>query len=206
VPERENIALLLAQGSVRMLMGIKNVSGSYAQTSGTLMPGYKPSTQYMGMEDYNGVFAPGIPFIIGWQDPDFAWNAVRNQWLTTDSTLNAPYVLTKNENLTIRSTIEPIPSFRIELNGTRNKSTNKNEYYIADGFGNFNAYNPLTNGNFTISVITLKSAFEKSNADNGYSSETFEQFRKNREVIAKRLADQRTYDHASQYIPRIPNA
>lgn len=191
VPEKENIAILLAQGTVRMLMGIKNVSGSYSLTSGTLMPGYKPNTQYMGMEDYNGIYAPGIPFILGWQDPDFAWKAVRNQWLTTDSTLNTPFVLTSNENLTLRSTIEPLPGFRIELNGTRNKSTNKNEFYIADRFGQFNALNPQTKGNFTISVITLKSAFEKSNTDNDYSSETFEQFKNNRETIARRLAQSR---------------
>ena len=191
VPERENIVLLLAQGTVRMMMGIKNVSGAYSITSGTLMPGYKPSTQYMGMEEYNGVFAPGLPFIAGWQDPDFAWKAVQNQWLTTDSTLNAPFVLTHNENLTLRSTIEPLPGFRIELTGRRNLSSNKNEYYIPDGSGIFNAYNPQTTGNFTISIISLKSAFEKSNAKNNYTSESFERFRNNREVVAWRLARER---------------
>ena len=191
VPERENIALLLAQGSVRMLMGIKNVSGAYSVTNGTLMPGYKPSTQFIGMEDYNGVFAPGFPFVAGWQDPNFAWKAVQNGWLTTDSTLNSPFVLTHNENLTLRSTIEPLPGFRIELTGRRNKSSNKNEFYIPDSFGNYNAYNPQTTGNFSISVITLKSAFENSNSKNNYTSSTFEQFRKNREAIAWRLARER---------------
>jgi cell surface protein SprA len=201
VPEKENIALLIAQGSIRLLMGIKNISGTYSQTSGTLMPGYKPSTQYMGMEDYNGAFAPGVPFILGWQDPDFAWKAVRNQWLTTDSTLNAPFVLTQNQNFTIRSTIEPLPSFRIELTGTRNLSSNKNEYYIADGYGDFNAYNPITTGNFTISVLTLKSAFEQSNAKNDYTSKTFEQFRKNRQTIAARLANERAIASGGNYVP-----
>jgi cell surface protein SprA len=200
VPEKENIALLLVQGSIRMLMGIKNVSGGYSQTNGTLLPGYKPGTQYLGMEDYNGMFAPGFGFISGWQDPDFAWTAARNQWLSGDSTLNAPFMLTQNENITLRSTIEPISNLRIELNGSRNYSRNRNEYYIPDGSGRFNAYNPMTSGNFSISVITLKSAFESSNSDNNYISKSFQEFSESRLAIANRLASIRAAN--GNYNPR----
>jgi cell surface protein SprA len=200
VPEKESIAIFLAQGSLRMLMGIKNISGGYSQTNGTLLPGYKPGTQYLGLDDYNGMFAPGFGFISGWQDPDFAWTAVRNQWLSGDSTLNAPFMLTRNENITLRSTIEPISNLRIELNGSRNYSRNRNEYYIPDGSGRFNAYNPMTNGNFSISVITLRSAFESSNSDNNYISRSFQQFSENRLAIANRLASIRAAN--GNYNPR----
>jgi cell surface protein SprA len=188
VAEKQNIPLLLAQGVVRMMMGVKNINGSYSVTSGTLMPGYKPSTQYVGMQNYNDVMAPGFAFVAGWQDPDFAWKAVRNQWLTTDSTLNAAFILTQNNALTLRSTVEPLPNFRIEVSGTRNFSSNKNEFYIADSKGQFFANNPMTKGNFSISVFTLKSAFETSNAKNNYVSKSFDQFRENRLAIANRLA------------------
>jgi cell surface protein SprA len=191
VPERENVALLLFQGTIRMLMGVKNISGAYSVTSGTLMPGYKPTTSYMGMDQINGVFAPGLPFIAAWQDPDFAWKAIQNNWLTTDTTINAAFVLTQNQNLTVRSTVEPIPNLRIEISGTRNYSSNKNEFYIANSSGQFSAYNPITTGNFSISVITLRSAFEKSNEANNYLSESFSNFRDNRLSIARRLAKQR---------------
>ncbi|MFA5648041.1 MAG: cell surface protein SprA [Bacteroidales bacterium] len=191
VPERENIALLLFQGSVRMLMGVKNLSGSYSVTSGTLMPGYKPSTQYMGMQSLNGVMAPGFPFVAGWQDPDFAWKAVRNQWLSSDSTLNAAYMLTQNQNLTLRSTIEPLAGLRVEISGTRNLASNKNEFYLADSQGQFGAYNAMTTGNFSISILTLKSAFEKSSSKNDYISKTFKEFSQRRLSIAKELAGNR---------------
>lgn len=191
VAERENVALLVFQGAVRVLMGLKNVSGAYSITSGTLVPGYKPSTQYMGMEDYNGVFAPGLGFIGGWQDPDFAWKAVRNGWLTTDTSLNSPVVFTSNDNLTLRATVEPITNLRIEISGTRNLASNKNEYYLADGNGRFDAYNPMRTGNFSISVITLSSAFERSNTANGYESESFNRFRDMRLAMGRRLADER---------------
>ena len=191
VPERENIALLLFQGTVRMLMGVKNLSGSYSVTSGTLMPGYKPATQYMGMQSLNGVMAPGLPFVAGWQDPDFAWKAVRNQWLTTDSTLNAAYVLTQNQNLTLRSTIEPLPGLRLEISGMRNMASNKNEFYLADSQGNFGAYNAMTTGNFSISILTLGSAFEKSSSEDNYISKTFREFSQRRHSIASELANDR---------------
>jgi len=198
VPERENIALLLAQGSIRMLMGVKNFSATYSQTNGTLLPGYKPNTLYMGLDNYNGVYAPGLAFIAGWQDPDFAWNAVRNQWLSTDSTLNAPFILTHNENLNLRSSIEPLPGLRIEVNGVRSFSENRNEFYIPDQFGQFNAYNPMITGNFSISVITLSSAFEKNKGDN-YISESFSLFRDYRKRMAIRLASIR--EEAGNYVP-----
>jgi len=189
VPERENVAKFLFESSVRILMGVKNISGSFSQTNGTLMPGYKPNTQFLGMENNQGAFAPGFPFIAGWQDPDFAWKAVRNQWLTTDSTINAAYVLSRNENLTLRSTIEPLPNLRIEINALRSQTKNKNEYYLANEFGVFNNYNPMTTGNFSISIISLHSFLEKSNSKNNYISETFEQFKANRIVIANRLSE-----------------
>ncbi|MDD2196474.1 MAG: cell surface protein SprA [Bacteroidales bacterium] len=191
IPERENIALFLLEGTVRILMGVKNISGSFSQTNGTLMPGYKPNTQFLGMEKNQNVFAPGFPFVAGWQDPDFAWKAVRNNWLTTDSTINAAFMLSRNENITLRSTIEPLPNLRIELNALRSQTKNKNEYYLANEFGVFNSYNPMATGNFSISIISIHSLFERSTSKNNYISDVFEQFKANRLVIANRLSENR---------------
>lgn len=191
VPEKESTLKFLTEGTLRILMGVKSFALTYSETNGTLLPGYKPQTEYLGMTDFNRTFAPGFPFIAGWQDPDFAWNAVRNGWLSTDSTLNAPFVLTHNENLTLRTSIEPIPTFRVEVTGSRTFSKNRNEYYIADAVGNFSASNPVTTGNFSISVITLGSAFERVSAKNNYYSKTFEEFRQIRRDIALRFAQGR---------------
>ncbi len=191
VLERENIAIFMAQGLARIMMGVKNISGSFSQTNGTLLPGYMPKTQYMGLTDFNSTMAPGLPFVAGWQDSDFAWKAVRNDWLTNDSTLNSPFMLTTNENYSLRSTIEPISNLRIELSGTRNLAKNSNEYYIPDNMGNFDAQNKMTTGNFSISVISIKSAFEESTSENDYISNSFDQFRENRLAIAQRLAKNR---------------
>jgi cell surface protein SprA len=42
-------------------------------------------------------------------------------------------------------------------------------------------------GNFSMSAVSLRSAFEKSGADNGYFSKSFTTFLNNRGIIAKRL-------------------
>lgn len=203
VPEKENIALLITQGTIRVLMGVKNFSASYSETNGTLLPGYKPKTQYMGLEHNNGVFAPGWPFVAGWQDPEFAWKAVENQWLSTDTTINSPFVLTHNENLTLRTSIEPLPGFRIEVTGNRSYTQNRNEYIQADRFGNFNGYNPMTTGNFSISVITLGSAFQSSSSKNNYESDAFKEFSQNRFTIAQRFAKGRVPNAVHEYDPTV---
>ncbi|HOP04312.1 MAG TPA: cell surface protein SprA [Tenuifilaceae bacterium] len=201
VPEKDNPFILIAEGTIRALMGIKNMSASYSSTNGTSVPGYRPQTQYLGLSNQSGVWAPGFPFVAGWQDPDFAWKAVDNQWLSTDTTINSPFVLSHNENLTLRTSIEPFPGFRIEVSGNRSYSSNRNEYYQADALGVFDAYNPMTTGNFSISVITLGSAFQGSNRANNYVSEAFQQFSDYRLGIAKRFARQRVPNAEFNYDP-----
>ncbi len=201
VPERESMAKFLTEGTLRMLMGVKNFSATYSETNGTLLPAYKPKTEYLGMTDWGQTYAPGMAFVAGWQDSDFAWTAVRNGWLSNDTSLNSPFVLSHNQTIQLRSTVEPLPDFRIELSGTRSFSKNKNEYYLADAQGNFNAYNPIYNGNFSISVITLGSAFEGSSSKNNYSSKTFDRFKKIRIDVARRLAAERIPNATENYDP-----
>lgn len=206
VLSRSNPLKIIGETSLRVLMGVKNVAISYTETNGSTLPGYKPGTNYLGMDRLSAAGAPGFPFVLGWQDKDFAWRASENGWLSTDTTLNAPYALTHNENLTIRSTIEPFPGLRIELNGTRTYAKNHSELYLANRQGNFGAYNPLSTGSFSISIISIGSAFEKSNSDNDYLSEAFEQFKNNRIIIAQRLANNRAKGSSLGYNPNVVDA
>jgi cell surface protein SprA len=195
VPERTNAFKYIAEGTLRILMGVKTFSASYSQNNGTFIPGYKPTTKYFGMNSVNGAYAPGFEFISGWQDPEFAWKAIQNGWLSKDTTINKPVTFTNSENLTFRTTFEPIPNFKVELNAIRTYSTNLNEYYRANSQGVFDSYNPLTSGNFSMSVISLGTAFKSPNS-------VFNEFRNSRITIANRYADIRdqqsnTYDRGN---------
>ena len=196
VPEKANPFKFIAEGTLRILMGVKNFSVSYSENNGTLVPGYKPTTKYLGLNKMNGVTAPGLAFISGWQDPNFAWEAIQNGWLSKDTTLNNPVVFTNSENLTFRTTFEPIPNFKIEMNALRTYSRNRDEYYHPDVYGNFSIVSPTTNGSYSISVISVGTVFKSAN-------KVFADFKAARITIANRLADIRdgksnSYDPGNQ--------
>nr|WP_234408649.1 hypothetical protein [Marinilabilia salmonicolor] len=81
--------------------------------------------------------------------------AVENNWLTTDSTLNTPYIMTHTEDLNIRATIEPIKDLRIDITANRRYSNNMNEYYLFNGEQFRGAFNTMESGSFSMSFITL---------------------------------------------------
>jgi cell surface protein SprA len=96
-----------------------------------------------------------------------------------------------NKNLTFSANLSPIKDLKIDLTGGRTYSENLTENFNTidlDGDGLSDTYNPLiqnTLGNFNISTMLIKTSF--SNSDEN-SSETFDTFRENRLIIARRLA------------------
>lgn len=182
---------IVADNLVRIATGIKNLSVSYSSNNGTSLPGYLPESGFLGNADVQGVNAPGIPFLLGIQDRDFAMKAVENNWLTTDSTLNSPYIMTHSEDLNIRATIEPFDGLRIDLTGTRRFSKNINEYYLFNGDQFKGVFNTMESGSFSMSFNTLATAFEKIEHSGNYESDAYDQFLKNREIIARRLGEKR---------------
>src|SRR6185503_5397703 len=99
---------------------------------------------------------------------------------------------TLTRNLTLRSTVEPISGFRIELNASRSRAQNHSEYFryfkTTAGEEGFNSFSALDAGNFSISWLTINTAFTKDKKD--YTSEVFNKFNLNRQVISRRLASQ----------------
>ncbi|MFW6328404.1 MAG: cell surface protein SprA [Bacteroidota bacterium] len=154
-----------------------------------------------------GVNSPGVPFLLGWQNRDFAMTAVDNNWLTTDSTLNSPYTMSNTEDLTIRTTLEPIDNLRIDLNANRRQSNNISEYYL---FGNNDfrgVFNTQESGSFSMSFNTIGTAFDKIERSGSYESEAYNKFLENRETIARRLGEERrgsSYPTSGEYYENNP--
>jgi cell surface protein SprA len=171
-------------------MGIKNLTLTYTSDNGTYLPGFLPEPQLFGLRSANGVMAPGLGFAFGMQDPAFGDYAATNGWLTSDSTLNQAYTNSFDQNLRLSSSIEPFTDFRITVDATHSSNTELEQYYLYDN-GKFTAENIIYGGNFSMTVITIGSAFEKLTADNNYQSDAFEKFKNNRIEVSNRLADQR---------------
>ena len=200
IEKKENPLVFIAENTTRLLMSVKNVSVSYTITSGSALAGYKPTSTILGMDDgyvdHDGVGhsfeAPGWPYVLGWQDDNFAVDAIKNDWYTTDETFNAPYLMTENTNLNFRVTLEPVRGLKIDLTANRMQSENNNRYYSYDSF---EPYSEQVTGNFSMTYISIGSAFEGGSKDNNYYSQAFQDFKASRAVISQRFASGNSTPH-----------
>jgi hypothetical protein len=191
--------------ATRLLLSLKNVTVSWSRTEGTTLPGFMPGTSLLGMSTGDNLHAPGLPFVLGFQDNDFAKKAISHNWLSTSTYLNSPVIMTFNESILLRAQLEPIPDFKITLTASRSYTRNNSAYYTAgrDGLFPDSTRNAQQNGNFSISFIAIGSAFEKLSSSDNYNSPVFNKFKSNRLVIAQRLGTLRKQDLGANYNPKI---
>lgn len=204
--------------TTRMIVGLRTVSVNWSKNGGTVLPGYLPEPKLFGTGSFSGdpewgiaglesKMAPGFPFLFGWQDRDFAEKATRYGWVTTDTSLNQPFLIRDNERINIRATWEPLPDLRIDITADRSISKNISEFYSYEqGSGTFVANSTSESGNFSMSTLTFGTAFFKMGKGEVHSSESFENLKEYRLDIANRLADQRaaqdpSYDPGNQNNP-----
>jgi cell surface protein SprA len=193
VQKKRNPLIVTGQYIIRALMSFRNITFTYTSADGQLLPGYLPKTEFIGLEQLNGNMAPGLPFVLGYNDRNFFNKAVSRGWLSKDSLLNTPAISTVSQTISLRSILEPFPGFRIDLTADRRYNESVSGYYIADINGNFpdSLRNKLISGNFTISIISWGTAFEKIKRNSDYISPTFEAFKKNTVIISERRANER---------------
>ncbi|MDR2928569.1 MAG: cell surface protein SprA [Cytophagaceae bacterium] len=182
----------------RLLTSVKNINVTLSQNNATVLPGYKPESKFLGSN--NNLTEPGLPFILGWQARDFAEQASRKGWITKDTTLNNAYTMSRNDDFTIRATLEPIKGFRIELNGNRRASVNISEYYFYAAGANpeidaRTAFNTVEQGNFSMTYNIFATSFKKVAKTGLFESEAFDRFIDNRKIISQRLGMERAGEH-----------
>ncbi len=204
---KDNLLRTLGEGTVYMLIGLKNASVSYNQINGTILPGYLPSTNFGGLTKQNEILAPGLPFVLGIQNTDFPKYASVNDWITTDSLQTSPYIMNSTVNYNIRATVEPLKGFKIDLTANRRQTNNNSEYWFADNQGVFSPHNRMYAGSFSISTVLINTSFAKFGEN--YSSTVYNKFKENRITIANRLASQRQAGMipgvSPEYDPSQPN-
>ena len=193
VKKNRNPLIVAGEYMIRAIMGIRSVSLTYTSAQGQFLPGYKPETKYLGMSDFNNTIAPGWPFILGYSDKNFFDRAVTNGWLSTDTLLNTPASYNNRLDISLRSLVEPFPGLRMDINADRRYLESVSSYYVADYNGNFpdSTRNRIASGNFSISIISWGTAFEKISKTNDYVSPTFEAFKNNIIIISERRAAER---------------
>ena len=178
------------QGATRFLMMVRNVSVSYRNTYAMSLPGFMPNVGDMLGQRSGGGLQPGLDFAFGFVSDTYIDKANERGWLLNNDSVSTPATTNVMEDLQIKATLEPIPDLKIDLNASRTTNSNKSIQYMYAGM-------PTTqSGNFTMTTISIRSAFEsRGNANNGYSSKTFTRFQQYLNTFQQRV--ERRYANAT---------
>ena len=188
IPPPPNRTLLKA--TFKTLMMIRNANLTYTNSQSTIMGGFLQKPTILGFENIQsvGVMAP---FVLGSQNADFRTDASKEGWISRARSLNTLYTQNTTQNLTARVNIEPLKDFKIVLESKYSKTNIYAERFRSvDGTQNgFVSENPTLTGNYSISTITILTAFDKhvSGSKDPNSSVNYQNFTEYRDVIDKRL-------------------
>ncbi|MEQ9007646.1 MAG: cell surface protein SprA, partial [Ekhidna sp.] len=171
--------------ALRFMMMLKSINGSYNINESTSLPGFKPTAFLFGLD--SGFNAPGIEFILGSQDAGIKQKAVRNDWLVKNENLNSPFQQTYGTDIDIKADLEPLKDLRVQLTWNRGLNNQYQEIFRFDTVSNgFETLTPSRSGSYSISFLSIKTAFQKDAADG--SSDAFSQFEENLVQVRERLS------------------
>lgn len=173
-----------------IVTGVKSINIGYSEDKGTTLPGFLPEARWLGQQSFNGSSAPGFKFLFGGQQSNFGMEAARKGWVTTDSSQNNPFLMNASRNIYVRATVEPIRKLRINLTSNWSRSRNSNEYIIYDG-QEFSSVNKMYSGNFSMSIVALKSSFYSVGNSTEASLAIYQEFLEARKDVARKLAMKR---------------
>lgn len=184
-PELKGLKALL-----RLAMSVRNITGTYTVTEGTILPGFTESPYLFGMD--KNWSQPGWGFVLGKQNID---PANYQQYLTRSTRLTTPFSQTQTQDLSVRANVEPANDLKIQLDIKRNQNTSFQEIYrwvdtLIDESGNssvvndFRALSPTRMGSYRVSINSIRTAF----ANNGsINSTVFEKFGSNIPIVQGRF-------------------
>ena len=188
---RKNYGKEVLDNFLRLAMLLKNINFSYNEGRGTSMPGYMLEPDLLGMT-FNRGAAPGFLFVFGGQNDNIRHIAAKNDWLTKDDRLNTPYMQQMSKTLSVKVTLEPLKSFKIDLTGTRVNSEIDQIFHLPDSNGIYYDDQRTKSGTFSITTVCIGTLFAKNTlVKEQYINPNFENFKNYRLTIANRLADRR---------------
>ena len=169
---------------VDVLTLIKRVQMSYSENNGSVLPGYLPSVGFAG-----GLM-PSLGYTLGSQ-ADIRYEAARQGWLTGYPNFNQSFTQMQSSKFKATAQVVPLKGLIIDFNAEREYMENRMENFKVSE-GGYVPRNSNTFGNFGMSTILLRTAF---NPSRGSMSTNFENFRAYRLQIAERLVQNTTLEN-----------
>ncbi len=176
---------------LRMLMAVRNVSATYAQNDGTLLPGYNQNSDILGMGGSTNATLAG--FVFGQQGYslfgretgyDIAQFSADKNWLVRNENLNQQHTITHNTNFSARASLEPIKDLTIELTLNRTYNISSNDFFRwNDSIDRHEAQSRVEISTLTYTTMTLGTAFSRFDRST-YASSDFDLLRSNLELVS----------------------
>ncbi len=162
---------------IGLATSLQRLRVNYSENNGKVLPGYTQSIGFLG------TLKPSWGFVFGSQ-ADVRFEAAKNGWLTEFPEFNQQFTQVHNTRLDINATLDLLRDLKFDLTANREYSENFAENFKVEN-GTYNPLTPNAYGNFGISTVLLKTAFQRSDET---QSKTFQALKNNRLLIAQRLA------------------
>ncbi|MDR0989509.1 MAG: cell surface protein SprA, partial [Prevotellaceae bacterium] len=180
-PREDSWLYKVGQHAARLAMSVRNAGITYKKSYAMTLPGFRPDVgDLFGQKRNGGVWAPGLDFAFGLTDDHYIETARARGWLIANDSVATPASSNALEDLQVRMTVEPLRDLKIELTASRTRNQSRQIHYMFEG-------NDSRNGNFTMSILSLGSAFEGKRAADGYHSRVFERFRASLPAVRDRV-------------------
>lgn len=178
------------KGILRLIMSVRQITGTYNITQGTILPGFTQTPYLFGMDKTWA--SPGWGFVLGQQDPNIRFKAADRGWITTNERLTTPFTQNQQKDLSARASVEPFADFKVQLDVKKTTNSNFQEIFRfdpnreVDGIldPGFSSLGPLRGGSYKISMLTINTAFKNNTS---VTSSVFQKFEENIPVIKDRF-------------------
>ena len=167
--------------ALRTMMMVRNVSVSYRNDYTMSLPGFMPDSHIFGQHKSDGLLAPGLDFAFGLTGDDYLYKARNNGWLLSGDSIAHTASSTSIEDLQVKISVEPLRDIRIDASGSWNKTGSNRVQYMYRGMPSSRG------GSFSMTTISIGSAFEKHSSANGYRSRSFDRFISSLPTIKDRI-------------------
>lgn len=185
----------------RLLISLKRVTINYSENYGTTLPGFMQKPDLLGLNTAS--VAPGWAFITGVQpNYKFLEDAADSGWLSTATSMNSLFFQNYSQNLDIRTNLEPLPDFKIDITLNKTYSNNHSEYFkntntLIDP--EFEHLNGVDGGSLTMSYSILGTVFDKLNTTD--VTATFRQFETNTKIVTDKFQELNPYSNGEFFNP-----
>ncbi|MDY5857900.1 MAG: cell surface protein SprA [Porphyromonas sp.] len=164
------------------LMTLRDISLSIKHNQSTHLPGYLGGIgAALGQSELEGVLRPGLPFSLGFGGLVFIEEMRRLGLLTNQVAQAGSAVITESRIVDLRATLQPLRDLHIQLHSNHTTTRRTDVQYQLEG-------SPLLyGGDMQMTVIGLRSLWQRATSENNYQSSAYERFLAQRQDVFKHL-------------------